>query len=185
MRRVFRKREFPVENVRQFLEPGPIVLVSSAWQGKTNIMTMGWHMIMEMEPSLIGAYIWEENHSFEMILQSKECVINVPTVDLLTTVVNVGQSHGFEVDKFRKFKLTAAPSHKVKAPRIEECYANIECRLIDTGWVKKYSLFVFEAVHALAATSPKHPTTIHYRGQGQFMIAGRSVNLHHRYPDLM
>ncbi len=63
----YTKTDFPVSNVRRFLEPGPIVLVSSAHKGETNIMTMGWHMIMEFVPSLIGCYIWTENHSFEMI----------------------------------------------------------------------------------------------------------------------
>ena len=70
-----RKKDFPVSEIRRFLEPGPIVLVSSAWQGQTNIMTMGWHMVMGFTPSLIGCYIWDENHSFEMIRRSKQCVI--------------------------------------------------------------------------------------------------------------
>jgi hypothetical protein len=66
----FRKEDFPVSEIRRFLEPGPIVLVSSAWQGKTNIMTMGWHMVLGFSPSLIGCYLWDENHSFEMIRRS-------------------------------------------------------------------------------------------------------------------
>jgi flavin reductase (DIM6/NTAB) family NADH-FMN oxidoreductase RutF len=72
------KQDFPVGNVRRFVEPGPIVLVSSAWKGRTNIMTMGWHMVMEFEPSLIGCYIWSENYSFGLIKKSKACVIRVP-----------------------------------------------------------------------------------------------------------
>lgn len=64
-------KDFPVSQVRRFLEPGPIVLVSSAWQGEENIMTMGWHLIMEFEPSLIGCYIWTENYSFNMIKKAK------------------------------------------------------------------------------------------------------------------
>jgi flavin reductase (DIM6/NTAB) family NADH-FMN oxidoreductase RutF len=82
-----KKRDHPVDDVRRFLEPGPVVLVSSAWKGKTNIMTMGWHMVMSEEPSLVGCFIWDRNHSFEMIRRSRECVINVPTVTLATTVV--------------------------------------------------------------------------------------------------
>ena len=57
----YQKRDLPVEKVRRFLEPGPIVLVSSKWRGVTNIMTMGWHMVMEFKPSLIGCYIWDAN----------------------------------------------------------------------------------------------------------------------------
>src|ERR1700674_2907690 len=51
------KIDFPVAKVRRYLDPGPIVLVSSAWKGETNIMTMGWHTVMEFEPSLIGCMI--------------------------------------------------------------------------------------------------------------------------------
>ena len=78
----FLKRDYPLSNIRRYLEPGPVVLVSSAWQGKSNIMTMGWHMMMQFTPALFGCYIWDGNYSFEMIRRSKECVINVPTSDL-------------------------------------------------------------------------------------------------------
>src|SRR5690242_10243550 len=70
--RKYHMRDFPVDDVRRYLEPGPIVLVSSAWRNKTNIMTMGWHMVMGFEPSLIGCYIWDQNHSFNMIRKSRE-----------------------------------------------------------------------------------------------------------------
>ena len=72
----FKKTDFPVSNIRRFLEPGPIVLVSSAWKGKTNIMTMGWHMVLEFTPSLVGCLISSGNHSHDMISRSRECVIN-------------------------------------------------------------------------------------------------------------
>jgi flavin reductase like protein len=107
--RKYDKRDFPVDNVRRHLEPGPIVLVSSAWRGKTNIMTMGWHMVMGFEPSLIGCYIWSENHSFDMVRKSRECVINIPTVDLGAKVVAIGNSSGRNIDKFTEFGLTAVP----------------------------------------------------------------------------
>ena len=51
------KSDFPVANIRRYLEPGPIVLVSSAWRGETNIMTMGWHTVLEFVPSLVGCVI--------------------------------------------------------------------------------------------------------------------------------
>jgi hypothetical protein len=47
-----KKRDFPVHDVRRYLEPEPIVLVSSKWRGRTNIMTLGWHTILEFSPSL-------------------------------------------------------------------------------------------------------------------------------------
>jgi flavin reductase (DIM6/NTAB) family NADH-FMN oxidoreductase RutF len=171
----YTKTDFPVANVRRFLEPGPIILVSSACKGDTNIMTMGWHMIMEFEPSLIGCYVWTANHSFEMIRNSKQCVINIPTEDLAATVVKIGNSSGRDIDKFAEFGLSPRPATHVRAPLIDECYANFECRLVDSGLIRKYSLFVFEVVKAHVATAPKYPKTIHYRGDGEFMISGANT----------
>ena len=172
----FKKKDFPVFQVRRFLEPGPIVLVSSAWKGQTNIMTMGWHMIMGFEPSLVGCYVWNENHSFDMIRNSKECVINVPTVDIGAKPVGIGNSSGSDIDKFQEFGLTAVPGNKVKAPLIRECFANFECRLVDSSLIRKYSLFVLEVVKAHVATSPTYPRTMHYRGDGVFMISGKNTS---------
>ncbi len=169
------KKDFPVSDVRRFLEPGPIVLVSSAWKGQNNIMTLGWHMIMEFVPSLVGCYIWTEDHSFNMVRKSKECVINVPTVDIAEKVVKIGNCSGRDVDKFEEFELTPLPGKKVKAPLIKECYANFECKLVDSSLINKYSLFVFEVVKAHVAQSPKFPQTIHYRGDGLFMISGETT----------
>ena len=172
----YSKKAFRVEDVRRFLEPGPIVLVSSTWKGEQNIMTMGWHMVMGFQPSLIGCYIWDANHSFDLIRKSKECVINIPEVAMAKTVVAIGNCSGRSVDKFKKFKLTALPGEKVDAPLIEECYANFECRVVDLSLVKKYSLFILEVVKAHVPASPKFPKTIHYRGDGLFMISGSTVS---------
>ena len=57
----FKKKDFPVRDMRRLIEPGPIVLVSSHWKGRNNIMTMGWHMVMDY--STIGCFIWDQNHS--------------------------------------------------------------------------------------------------------------------------
>ena len=95
-----KKRDFPVHDVRRYLEPGPIVLVSSKWRGRTNIMTLGWHTILEFSPSLVGLMISSGNHSHDMIRRSKECVINLPTTALIDTVVGIGNCSGSEVDKF-------------------------------------------------------------------------------------
>lgn len=173
--KAYDKRDFPVANVRRFLEPGPIVLLSSAWKGERNIMTMGWHMIMEFQPSLVGCYIWTENHSFGMVRKSKECVINIPTADLAAKVVGIGNTTGRDVDKFAEFGLTAQPGAKVAAPLIAECYASFECRLADSSLIGKYSLFVLEVVKAHVAASPEYPRTLHYRGDGVFMISGTNT----------
>ena len=106
MARRCRKTDLPVSEIRRYLEPGPIVLVTSAQGNARNIMTMGWHTVMEFKPSLIGCVIAGGNHSFGMIRHSKECVINFPTTALIDEVVGVGNTSGAEIDKFEKFKLT-------------------------------------------------------------------------------
>jgi flavin reductase (DIM6/NTAB) family NADH-FMN oxidoreductase RutF len=171
-----RKHDFPVSEVRRYLEPGPIVLVSSRWRGETNIMTMGWHTVMEFAPSLVGCVIAESNHSFALIRRSRECVINLPTTALTDIVVAVGNSTGAEIDKFKELGLTAGEARDVKAPLIQECHANFECRLHDDALVRKYNFFIFEVVRAHVAVSPRHPRTLHYTGDGVFMVAGKVVS---------
>jgi flavin reductase (DIM6/NTAB) family NADH-FMN oxidoreductase RutF len=175
--KIYRKRDFPVNKIRQFLEPSPVVLVSSAWKGKDNIMTMGWYTIMEFKPSFIGCVISNQNYTFEMVKKSKECVINIPTRNLAKKIVGIGNCSGAKIDKFKKFKLTSIPGSKVNAPLILECYANFECKLADMKLVKQYNFFIFEVNKAHVATSPKYPPTLHYRGDGIFMVSGRSIKL--------
>jgi flavin reductase (DIM6/NTAB) family NADH-FMN oxidoreductase RutF len=61
------KADVDVDKIRRFLEPGPVVLVSSAHDGEWNAMTMGWHMILGDGPSLVGYYVWDQNHSRGLI----------------------------------------------------------------------------------------------------------------------
>jgi len=149
-------------------------------------MTMGWHMVMEFVPALVGCLISSGNHSYDLISRSKECVINVPTVDLGRQVAGIGNCSGAEVDKFAKFKLTPQSAERVTAPLIRECYANLECKLADASLRDKYNFFIFEVVKAHAPRAPKYPKTIHYRGDGMFMIAGASLNLRRLFrPDML
>ncbi len=176
MRKHFVKAELPVSEVRRYLEPGAIVLVSSAWKGRRNIMTLGWHTVMEFTPSLVGTLLSSANRSFELARLSRECVINVPTTALTDEVVGIGNTHGDELDKFERFGLTAEPARKVGAPLIRECCANFECRLHDDSLVERYDFFIWEVVRAQAAVSPRYPRTLHYTGDGVFMVSGNTIS---------
>jgi len=171
-----RKCDFPVSQVRRYLEPGPIVLVSSKWAGKTNIMTLGWHTILEFSPSLVGLMISGGNHSFQMIRESGECVINLPPTALTDIVVRIGNTSGRKIDKFAEFGLTAEEASEVGAPLIGECHACFECRLYEDALVDRYNFFIFEVVKAHVAASPKHPETLHYTGDGVFMVSGKIIS---------
>ena len=139
-------------------------------------MTLGWHTVMEFTPSLVGCVISSGNYSFEIIRNSRECVINLPTTALTDTVIGIGNTSGAEIDKFKEFDLTVEKARKVEAPLIAECHANFECRLHDDVLVDKYNFFILEVVKAHVAASPKYPATLHYTGDGVFMVAGRTIN---------
>ena len=180
------KIDLPVSKVRRYLEPGPIVLVTSAYRGARNIMTMGWHTVMEFAPSLIGCVIAETNHSFGLVRRSGECVINLPITALTDTVVGVGNTTGAEIDKFARFALTPQPARYVGAPLIRERHANFECKLFDDALIDKYNFFIFEVVKAHVARTPRHPQTLHYTGDGVFMVAGKIISRRKQFrPELL
>jgi flavin reductase (DIM6/NTAB) family NADH-FMN oxidoreductase RutF len=174
--KTYKKKNLPVSEIRRYLEPGPVVLVTSRWKQHSNIMTMGWHTVMEFTPSLLGCVIASGNYSFELIRRSKECVINIPTMELIDEVAGVGNCSGASVDKFEKFGFTPAPAQKVGAPLLPQCFANLECRLFDSSLVGKYNFFIFEVVKAHVALAPKYPQTMHYTGDGIFTATGKVLS---------
>ncbi len=170
------KRDFPVSEVRRYLEPGPIVLITSAWRQQRNVMTLGWHTVLEFTPSLVATMIAPGNHSHELVRRSGQCVINLPTVDLLDTVVRIGNCSGADTDKFDRLDLQTSAASEVDAPLLDACHASFECRLHDARQIKPYGLFIWEVVRAHVAPVPKRPRTLHYQGDGQFMCAGPTVS---------
>ena len=139
-------------------------------------MTLGWHTILDFSPSLVGLMISARNHRHRMIRESRDCVINLPTTALTDTVVGIGNTSGSGIDKFAKFGLTADAADQVSAPLIKECHASFECRLHDDALIDRYSFFIFEVVKAHVLVEPKHPETLHYTGDGIFMVSGETIS---------
>lgn len=171
------KKSYPLSKVYGLLEPGPVVMVTTANKTRTNIMTMSWHTMLEFEPPLVGCVISGRNFTFDILKATKECVINIPTVALAKKVVGVGNTSGKKIDKFKKFGLTPMAASQVKAPLIDECYANLECKIADTKLVTKYNFFILEVLQAWIDPSDKDPRTLHHRGKGAFMVAGETIKL--------
>lgn len=171
------KKSLPLPKVYGLLEPGPVVLLSTARKGKPNIMPMSWHTMLEFEPPLIGCVVSNRNYSFSLLKASKECVINIPSVELAEKVVKVGNCSGRDVDKFATFGLTPVAASQVQPPLIDECFANLECRVVDTRMVNAYNFFVLEVVRAWIDPARKDARTIHHRGRGAFMVAGEMIKL--------
>jgi flavin reductase (DIM6/NTAB) family NADH-FMN oxidoreductase RutF len=172
-----RKKELPLAKVYGLLEPGPVVLVTTARAGRANIMPMSWHTMMEFEPPIVGCVISNRNHTFEILRATGECVINLPAVELAEKVVGCGNTSGRRVDKFKRFGLTPVAAAVVQAPLIAECHANLECRVIDRKLVTRYNFFVLEVVKAWVDPRQKRPRTMHHQGEGVFLVAGRTIRL--------
>ncbi len=138
--------EMPTSKTYQLLEAGPIVLVTTQQSGRPNVMTLGFHMMVQHAPPLIGCVVGPWDHSYKAFRKTSECVIAVPTVDLAHKVVDIGNCSGSDIDKFSRFELTAVKAAEVRAPLIQECFANIECRVVDVTLVGKYNLFILQAI---------------------------------------
>ena len=171
------KRSLPLSRVYQLLEPGPVVLLSTSLKGRANVMALSWLTMMEFEPPLVGCVISDRNYSYGILRKTRECVINVPTVEMSKPVVGCGNSTGRKIDKFAAFGLTPVPASRVAAPLIAECYANLECRVFDTRMLARYGFFVLEVVKAWIDPATQDPRTLHHRGRGRFMVAGETIKL--------
>ena len=170
-------KTLPLAKVYQLLEPGPVVLLTTARAGRANVMTMSWHMMVEFEPPLVSCVVSEDNDSFAALRRTRQCVIAIPAVALAPIVVEIGNCSGREGDKFARFGLTPVPAQRVAPPLIAECFANLECRVADTRLVNKYNLFVLEVVQAWTDPSQPAPDTIHHRGYGRFVVDGARITL--------
>ena len=172
-----KKRTYPLAKVYGLLEPGPVLLLSTAHKGRANVMAMSWHTMIEFEPPLVGCVVSANDFSFTALKATRQCVLNIPTHELAKKVVACGNSSGRETDKFAAFGLTPLAATQVDAPLIDECYASLECRVVDTRQVTRYNFFVLEVVKAWIDPACKDPRTLHHRGHGRFMVAGESIRL--------
>jgi len=172
-----RKQTLPLAQVYRLLEPGPVVLLTTAHKGRANVMAMSWHTMLEFEPPQVGCVVSNRNHSFVALRTTKECVLAIPTAELAPKVVQCGNATGRRIDKFAAFGLTPVQATLVGPPLVAECYANLECKVVDTRMVNAYNFFVLEVVHAWIAPGRTTARTIHHRGRGVFMIAGATLKL--------
>ena len=159
----------PLSRAFTLIEPGPVVLVTTNDGRKDNVMTVTWTMVLDFSASFaITTGPW--NHSFAALRDTRECVIAIPTVDLIDTAVGVGTCSGADTDKFEKFGLTRLKAKHVRAPLIKECLANIECRVVDM--VDRHGIVVLEGVAAYFDNARAEKRTLHAVGDGTFVVDG-------------
>ena len=171
--------EFPLDRAFTFVESGPVLLISTKYGGKNNLMTLSWHTVMGFEPTL-GICLGPWNHSYKALKENGECVVAIPSAAMLEKVVAIGNSSGETVDKFKEFALTPQPALNVNAPLVAECLYNLECRVVNCTLVNDYNFFVLQGVRAWRSSSPVDTRTSHAVGDGTFIIDGEIINLRHK-----
>jgi flavin reductase (DIM6/NTAB) family NADH-FMN oxidoreductase RutF len=172
-----KKKVLPLPKVYTLIEPGPLMLLTTAEKGRPNVMPLAWHTMMDFEPPLVGIVISEQNYSYKALLKTKACVLNIPAEELGKTVTACGNVSGRDTDKFAAFGLTPRPASLVAAPLIDECFASFECTVVDTRMARRYNFVVLKVLKAWLDPSAKNPKTLHHRGGKAFMVAGPTIQL--------
>lgn len=163
----------PLSKAFTLIEPGPVVLVTTNDGRKDNVMTITWTMVLDFSATFaITTGPW--NYSYAALRESKECVVSIPTVDMIDTAIGVGTCSGNGTDKFEVFGLTPVKARHVRAPLIKECLANIECRVVDI--VDRHNIVVLEGVAAYFDSSREEKRTIHAVGDGTFIVDGDKID---------
>jgi flavin reductase (DIM6/NTAB) family NADH-FMN oxidoreductase RutF len=166
-------RSLPIGKAFTLLEPGPVILVATNDGHKDNVMTITWTMVLDFAGTFaITTGPW--NYSYEALSRTEECVIAIPTVDMIDTVVGVGTCSGEDTDKFETFALTRMKARKVGAPLIKECLANIECHVV--GILEPHNIVVLQGVAAYIDRTRKEKRTLHAVGDGTFIVDGRRLD---------
>jgi flavin reductase (DIM6/NTAB) family NADH-FMN oxidoreductase RutF len=166
-------RKLNLSRAFTLMEPGPVVLVTTYDGKRANIMTISWTMVLDFTPAF-AICTGEWNYSYAALRKTRQCVIAIPTVDMLDKVVGIGTCSGADSDKFAKFNLTPMRAKHVKAPLVEECLANIECRVTDI--VAKHNIVVLEGLAAYVDPARKERRTLHAVGDGSFLVDGRRLD---------
>ncbi len=145
------KIEIPRERSTRLISSGNVILVSSAYKDKTNIITLAWKTPLSHKPPLVGISIAKTHFSNELIEKSEEFIINIPDLSLLDKVVFCGKVSGRDVDKFKEAKLTQLKANNlINTPLISECIGHLECYLRDVREFGDHRFFVGEIIYAQA-----------------------------------
>jgi flavin reductase (DIM6/NTAB) family NADH-FMN oxidoreductase RutF len=143
--------EYAHANWYFMLNPTKVVLVTSvSKEGRTNVMTVGWVMPCSHQPWMVAVAIHPRRYTHQLIEETKEFTVNVPSEELTYQTEYCGEYSGRFVDKFAETRLTAKPGKKVKSPWIKECVAFMECRLAGRNKAGDHTIFIGEIVYAEA-----------------------------------
>jgi flavin reductase (DIM6/NTAB) family NADH-FMN oxidoreductase RutF len=150
-----KKTDIELKSAVRLVHPMHTVLVSCVGKvgehaHKPNIITLAWAMPTSINPPMVAISVSPRRHSHALIAESREFVVNIPTMQLLEQVMFCGEHSGRKRDKFKETGLTPLKGKKVKAPLIKECIAHLECKLYGQFTTGDHTIFVGEIVAAQA-----------------------------------
>ncbi|NHJ01743.1 MAG: flavin reductase family protein [Candidatus Heimdallarchaeota archaeon] len=143
------------ENPNSAFYPNPVVLVSVQDETRESIITLAWVGTSCSDPPILSLSIRPNRYSNLILKNSKECVVNFPTIDMLKQVKFCGTKSGKEVNKWDECHFIKRKSHKVAVPAIEACPVNMECKIEQIIPLGTHDLFLARVVALLIDESWK------------------------------
>lgn len=139
------KLEFPPS---ESLYPVPVVLVSCIDKKgeRANIITIAWCGIVCSNPPLMSISIRPSRYSNDLITQTGDFAVNIPTQEIIKKADMCGLASGKDKDKFKSYGFTKMASSKISSPLIKECPVNIECKLQSVTKLGSHDMFIGEVV---------------------------------------
>lgn len=176
--------EIPKDKANRLINFGPTILVSSKFADKKNIMTAAWCMPVSKKPPMLAVAIGPSRYSHDLIMQSKEFVVNIPGRDLLQNVWCCGNNSGRDTDKFSACGLSPTDGKHVQAPLVTECIGAIECRLDASPAAGDHTIMVGEVLAAWVKEGlfaerllVEKAGPLHHLGGREFCLPGEIVEV--------
>jgi len=167
------KEDVKLEDMPYLLHPYQATLVTTIGADrKPNVLAVAWIVPVSVNPPYILTTLRAKRHSYKLLTETREFVVNIPDFTLAKQVVFCGRRSGSEYDKFRETGLTLGKAREVSAPIIKECIAHLECKLERTLEFGDHVLCIGKVVAAYASSKryktlydlKQHQPLLHLRG---------------------
>jgi flavin reductase (DIM6/NTAB) family NADH-FMN oxidoreductase RutF len=136
-----------LEKFYQYAFPMQTVLITCNDQkGKTNIITVAWHTPISKIPPLYAISIAPSRYSHDLITETEEFTINFVPYQIVKKAHYYGKHSGRTTDKIKETNLTLSPAKRIHPPLIKDCYAHLECKLVDSHSLGDHTVFIGKVV---------------------------------------
>lgn len=136
----------PTSEATRLLLGGPVVLVTTTWRGRPNVMPLSWYTPLSSDPPLIGIAVEQSRHTAEMISHSQEFALNFPKRPYVHHVQYLGSLRGESIDKFEATQWSTFTPTSITSPLLDGCAGWIECQVVQVTPLGDHMLFVGEVV---------------------------------------